>query len=50
VRNSWGPMAAGVPPAAVLAALSAAGLTAVKRNVVLGLFSEYTALKPALSP
>ncbi len=50
MRYYWETMDACVPPAAVLAALAAAGLTAVKRNVVLGLFSEYSALKPALSP
>lgn len=41
----WETMDACVPPATVLAAMQAAGLTAVKRDAVLGLFSEYTALK-----
>ncbi|WP_425106180.1 class I SAM-dependent methyltransferase [Ancylobacter sp.] len=41
----WETMDACVPPATVLAALAAAGLTAVRRDVVLGLFSEYTAVK-----
>lgn len=41
----WITMDACVPPASVLAALQAAGLTAVKRNTALGLFSEYTAVK-----
>ncbi len=47
MRYYWETMDACVPPAAVLAALRAAGLTAVARNSVLGLFSEYTATKPA---
>jgi demethylmenaquinone methyltransferase/2-methoxy-6-polyprenyl-1,4-benzoquinol methylase len=41
----WETMDACVPPATVLAAIQAAGLTAVKRDTVLGLFSEYTAVK-----
>ena len=41
----WETMDACVPPATVLGALQAAGLTEVKRNVVFGLFSEYTAVK-----
>ena len=41
----WETMDACVPPATVLSALQAAGLTEVKRNIVLGLFSEYTAVK-----
>lgn len=41
----WETMDACVPPASVLRALEAAGLTAVRREVVLGLFSEYTAVK-----
>jgi demethylmenaquinone methyltransferase/2-methoxy-6-polyprenyl-1,4-benzoquinol methylase len=50
MRYYWETMDACVPPAAVLAALRAAGLTAVARNSVLGLFSEYTAAKPAAGP
>jgi demethylmenaquinone methyltransferase/2-methoxy-6-polyprenyl-1,4-benzoquinol methylase len=46
----WETMDACVPPAAVLAALNAAGLSGVKRRLQLGLFSEYTAEKPVLSP
>jgi demethylmenaquinone methyltransferase/2-methoxy-6-polyprenyl-1,4-benzoquinol methylase len=42
----WETMDACVPPADVLAALRAAGLTAVQHDTALGLFSEYTALKP----
>jgi len=41
----WETMDACVPPDSVLAALRAAGLTEVKRHAVLGLFSEYTAVK-----
>lgn len=45
MRYYWVTMDACVPPAAVLGALQAAGLTAAKRDTVLGLFSEYTAVK-----
>jgi demethylmenaquinone methyltransferase/2-methoxy-6-polyprenyl-1,4-benzoquinol methylase len=41
----WESMDAFVPPASVLEALSAAGFTQVKRTRLLGLFSEYTAVK-----
>jgi demethylmenaquinone methyltransferase/2-methoxy-6-polyprenyl-1,4-benzoquinol methylase len=41
----WETMDACVPPATVLHALAAAGFTAVRRDVALGLFSEYTAVK-----
>jgi demethylmenaquinone methyltransferase/2-methoxy-6-polyprenyl-1,4-benzoquinol methylase len=47
MRYYWETMDACVPPDSVLAALRGAGLTAVKRNVILGLFSEYTAVKRA---
>lgn len=46
MRYYWETMDACVPPAVVLEALSAAGLKAVKRDTSLGLFSEYTAVKP----
>ncbi len=49
MRYYWETMDACVPPGAVLAALAAAGLTTVKRSVILGLFSEYSARKPVLS-
>lgn len=45
MRYYWETMDACVPPASVLDALRAAGLTEVKRNTALGLFSEYTAVK-----
>ncbi|MDP2136917.1 MAG: class I SAM-dependent methyltransferase [Candidatus Didemnitutus sp.] len=45
MRYYWETMDACVPPATVLAALHLTGLSAVKRKVVLGLFSEYTAVK-----
>jgi demethylmenaquinone methyltransferase/2-methoxy-6-polyprenyl-1,4-benzoquinol methylase len=45
MRYYWETMDACVPPAAVLGALQAAGFAAVKRDTVLGLFSEYTAMK-----
>lgn len=41
----WETMDTCVPPSHVLAALQAAGFSAVRREVVLGLFSEYTAVK-----
>lgn len=41
----WETMDTCVPPSAVLAALRAAGLGAVKRAPVLGLFSEYSGVK-----
>jgi demethylmenaquinone methyltransferase/2-methoxy-6-polyprenyl-1,4-benzoquinol methylase len=45
MKYYWETMDACVPPDTVLRALSDAGLTEVKRHVVLGLFSEYTAVK-----
>jgi demethylmenaquinone methyltransferase/2-methoxy-6-polyprenyl-1,4-benzoquinol methylase len=42
----WETMDACVPPPTVLLELEAAGLTAVRRHLVLGMFSEYTAQKP----
>jgi demethylmenaquinone methyltransferase/2-methoxy-6-polyprenyl-1,4-benzoquinol methylase len=47
MRYYWITMDACVPPASVLDALRGAGLTEVKRTAMLGLFSEYTAVKPA---
>jgi len=41
----WETMNACVPPDCVLEALRSVGLTAVKRDTSLGLFSEYTAVK-----
>ncbi|HTL68547.1 MAG TPA: class I SAM-dependent methyltransferase [Lacunisphaera sp.] len=41
----WETMDACVPPAHVLAALQAAGFSSVRREVLLGLFSEYSAIK-----
>lgn len=46
MRYYWETMDTCVPPATVLDALRAAGLADVKREVALGLFSEYTAVKP----
>jgi demethylmenaquinone methyltransferase/2-methoxy-6-polyprenyl-1,4-benzoquinol methylase len=45
MRYYWETMDACVPPASVLAALKAAGLTEVKRTTQATLFSEYTAVK-----
>jgi demethylmenaquinone methyltransferase / 2-methoxy-6-polyprenyl-1,4-benzoquinol methylase len=47
MRYYWETMDACVPPASVAHALSTAGLVSVNRKVLLGLFSEYTAIKPA---
>jgi demethylmenaquinone methyltransferase/2-methoxy-6-polyprenyl-1,4-benzoquinol methylase len=41
----WETMDACVPPASVLGALEASGLVQVRRQQLLGLFSEYTAVK-----
>ncbi len=45
MRYYWETMDACVPPETVLEALRQAGLTQVSRNKMLGLFSEYTAVK-----
>ncbi len=45
-RYFWDTMETCVPPAAVLEALSEAGFVQVDRVVELGIFSEYTAVKP----
>jgi demethylmenaquinone methyltransferase/2-methoxy-6-polyprenyl-1,4-benzoquinol methylase len=45
-RYHWDTIEACIAPAAVLDALSRAGFTAVRRNVALGIFSEYTAVRP----
>ena len=43
----WETMDAFVPPEQVLAALRTAGFEQVKRKALMGLFSEYTAVRPA---
>jgi demethylmenaquinone methyltransferase/2-methoxy-6-polyprenyl-1,4-benzoquinol methylase len=48
MRYYWETMDACVPPTEVLAALRAAGLADVKRIPLMGLFSEYLAVKPEL--
>lgn len=45
-RYYWDSIEACVPPKQVMATLSAAGLTQVKRHVEVGIFSEYQAIKP----
>ncbi len=45
-RYYWDTIQACVPPETVLQALRAAGFRRVRRYVELGIFSEYTALKP----
>jgi demethylmenaquinone methyltransferase/2-methoxy-6-polyprenyl-1,4-benzoquinol methylase len=46
MRYYWETMEACVPPASVLRALRRSGLTTEQRATALGLFSEYTAVKP----
>lgn len=46
-RYYWDTIEACVPPARVLEALADAGFRDVRRHVELGIFSEFTALKPA---
>jgi demethylmenaquinone methyltransferase/2-methoxy-6-polyprenyl-1,4-benzoquinol methylase len=46
-RFYWDTIETCISPESVLAALSAAGFECVKRHVELGIFSEYTAVKPA---
>jgi demethylmenaquinone methyltransferase/2-methoxy-6-polyprenyl-1,4-benzoquinol methylase len=45
-RYYWDTIEACIPPDAVLAALRKAGFEAARRHVEVGIFSEYTALKP----
>jgi len=45
MRYYWDTIEACVPPAEILAALEAAGFTHVKRHVLNGMFSEYSAVK-----
>ena len=45
-RYYWDTIEACIPPEAVVAALRAAGFVEVDRHVELGIFSEYTAVKP----
>ena len=46
-RYYWDTIEACIPPESVLAALRAAGFEDAHRHVELGIFSEYTAVKPA---
>lgn len=46
MRYYWETMDACVPPETVLSALRSAGFSEVKRTPMLGLFSEYSAVKP----
>jgi demethylmenaquinone methyltransferase/2-methoxy-6-polyprenyl-1,4-benzoquinol methylase len=45
-RYYWDTIEACIPPQAVVGALHAAGFETVQRHVELGIFSEYTAVKP----
>lgn len=47
MRFYWHTIAHCVPPEVVLASLRRVGLAAPARNVIYGIFSEYTALRPA---
>jgi demethylmenaquinone methyltransferase / 2-methoxy-6-polyprenyl-1,4-benzoquinol methylase len=46
MRYHWDTIAACVPPAAIISALTAAGFVDVERRLELGIFSEYRARKP----
>jgi len=46
-RFYWDTIEACIAPESVIGALRAAGFDAVKRHAELGIFSEYTAVKPA---
>jgi demethylmenaquinone methyltransferase / 2-methoxy-6-polyprenyl-1,4-benzoquinol methylase len=46
-RYYWDTIESCIPPDSVIAALRAAGFEDVQRHVELGIFSEYTAVKPA---
>ncbi len=46
MRYYWDSIEACVPPQKVIEQLRAAGFTTVTRHVVLGIFSEYVAVKP----
>ena len=48
-RYYWDTIEACVAPAQIIAALRAAGFEAVGRHTELGIFSEYSAVKPAIS-
>ena len=49
MRYYWESMDACVPPASVLEAMRSVGLAEVRRDTVLGLFSEYTAVNAILA-
>lgn len=46
MRYYWDTIEHCVPPATILAALEAAGFERVRRHVVLGIFSEYSGVRP----
>jgi demethylmenaquinone methyltransferase/2-methoxy-6-polyprenyl-1,4-benzoquinol methylase len=48
-RYYWDTIEACIAPAQIIAALEAAGFEAVQRHTELGIFSEYSAVKPASS-
>ena len=50
MRYYWDTIDACVPPAAILAAMTQAGLVEVRRHVELGIFSEYCARVPEAAP
>ncbi|WP_076997460.1 class I SAM-dependent methyltransferase [Variovorax sp. KK3] len=45
-RYYWDTIEACIPPAQIVAALEAAGFQAVRRHTEVGIFSEYTAVRP----
>jgi demethylmenaquinone methyltransferase/2-methoxy-6-polyprenyl-1,4-benzoquinol methylase len=46
MRYYWDTIEQCVPPETIVAALKKTGLEGVKRDVVLGIFSEYSGIKP----
>ena len=50
MRYYWETIEHCVPPATILAALEAAGFEQVRRDVQLGMFSEYSAVRPQSPP
>jgi demethylmenaquinone methyltransferase/2-methoxy-6-polyprenyl-1,4-benzoquinol methylase len=49
MRYSWDTIEHCVPPATILEAMSTAGLEGSERRVELGIFSEYSAAKSAVT-
>ncbi|WP_420465964.1 class I SAM-dependent methyltransferase [Panacagrimonas sp.] len=50
MRYHWDTIEHCVPPATIIAALQTAGFEQIRRDVVLGLFSEYSGVRPSAQP